>query len=119
KAAEGLYRRSEVGIPALPPRCRLAIRAARLIYADIGREIAMAGYDSVSRRAYTTGTRKAVLALRALWTQSEARGTSVTAPALPEAAPFVAAVVAATERSAPTTPTPRRYPLLHPREDSA
>ena len=119
ETAERLYRRSEVGIPALPARCRLAIRAARLIYADIGREIARAGYDSVSRRAFTTGTRKAVLALRALWAHSEAPGTSATAPALPEAASFVAAVVAATERSAPTSPTPRRYPLLRPREDSA
>ena len=47
-AAELLYAHSESGIAGLPPACRPAIRAARLIYAEIGREVERAGYDSVS-----------------------------------------------------------------------
>jgi len=36
--AEALYRSADVGVAALPRRCRPGIRAARLVYADIGRE---------------------------------------------------------------------------------
>jgi phytoene synthase len=38
--AEGLYARAEAGIAVLPAQCRPAIRAAGLIYAEIGRQIA-------------------------------------------------------------------------------
>ena len=54
---------------ACPPcrrDCRIAIRAARLIYADIGRRVRHAGYDSVSRRAVVSSARKIWLILRAL-----------------------------------------------------
>lgn len=64
--AEALYRRADRGVPALPADCRLAIAAARAIYADIGRVIRNRRYDSVSSRAYTTGARKAWLAAAAL-----------------------------------------------------
>lgn len=65
--AERLYDRAAPGIPLLPQDCRPAIRAARLIYADIGRVLRAAGHDSVSRRAFTTRRRKLWLLLRSRW----------------------------------------------------
>ena len=56
--AARLYHRSEAGIAALPIGCRPGIFAARHIYDGIGAEVARAGYDSVSRRARTTGRQK-------------------------------------------------------------
>ncbi|MEM7508130.1 MAG: phytoene/squalene synthase family protein [Pseudomonadota bacterium] len=53
REARRLYQRSQVGIVALPRTCRPGIYAARYIYAGIGRHIAAAGYDSVTRRART------------------------------------------------------------------
>jgi phytoene synthase len=66
EAADGLYSRAWPTIELLPARCRPAIRAAALIYADIGREIRAAGHDSVSRRAYTSRVRKGILMARAM-----------------------------------------------------
>jgi phytoene synthase len=83
--AEPLYARADHGIRLLPRDARVAIRAARLIYADIGRAIADAGYDTVTRRAFTTGTRKAWLLSRAVpaaWSRAE---TPSSDQALPEA----------------------------------
>ncbi len=51
--ADKLYRRSEAGIARLPLSCRTGIFAARHIYAGIGRQVAGAGFDSVTRRART------------------------------------------------------------------
>ena len=51
--ADRLYFRSEAGIAALPLSVRPGIAAARHIYAAIGTEIARAGHDSITRRAYT------------------------------------------------------------------
>jgi len=65
REAERLYARADDGIAGLPERCRPAIRAARLIYEDIGRVIANASYDSVSSRAWTSTPRKAWMLLRA------------------------------------------------------
>lgn len=81
--AEVLYRRAASGIPALPRSCRPGMQAARLIYADIGREVAASGFDSVSRRAIVPGTRKAWLLAVSLLAavRPVARDTS---PALPE-----------------------------------
>jgi phytoene synthase len=64
-AASELYARADVGVPALPADCRTAIRAARLIYSDIGRSIQNAGFDSVTRRASVPLGRKLWLLLRA------------------------------------------------------
>ena len=47
--ADVLYRRSDAGVALLPIACRPGIRAARLIYADIGREIARAGYRTLDQ----------------------------------------------------------------------
>ena len=56
--ADNLYERAAQGIGVLPRDCRPAIQAARLVYADIGREVARAGFDSVSRRACVSSQRK-------------------------------------------------------------
>jgi phytoene synthase len=49
-----------------PYDCRLGVRSARLIYAEIGRVVARNRYDSVSQRAYTTKARKMLLLAKAL-----------------------------------------------------
>jgi 15-cis-phytoene synthase len=75
-AADDLYRRSEYGIGQLPRDCRPAIRAARLVYAEIGRELERAGLDSVNHRAVVSGRRKLALLARA-------SGAALIAPADP------------------------------------
>ena len=62
--ADRLYRRAERGIAELPRDCRPAIQSARLVYAEIGREIERRGCDSLSHRAVVSKQRK--LALMAL-----------------------------------------------------
>lgn len=64
--ADGYYQRADLGISMLPRSSRIAIRAARLIYSDIGREIRRNNCDSVSTRAYTSKARKLWLLIRAL-----------------------------------------------------
>lgn len=83
-AADALYRRADLGVPALPADCRAAIAAARAIYADIGRVIRARGYDSVTSRAVTSGPRKAWLAATALPARF-ARPRPLGVPPLPEA----------------------------------
>jgi phytoene synthase len=58
KNADELYARSQIGIGQLPRDCRAAIFAARLVYAQIGREIERHHLDSVSRRAVVSSMRK-------------------------------------------------------------
>jgi phytoene synthase len=71
--ADVLYCRADHGVSLLPRGCRVAIRAARLVYADIGRSVARAGFDSVTRRASVTTWRK-------MWLLARALGASWTAP---------------------------------------
>ncbi len=69
--AERLYRRSRPGIAALPADCRPAIRAAGLIYADIGRVVESRAYDSVAGRARVGLGRKLWLLVRAWASRSD------------------------------------------------
>lgn len=62
--ADTLYRRADSGIAQLPLRCRPAMYAARLLYAEIGREIRRRRCDSVSRRAVVSPARKLVTLAR-------------------------------------------------------
>jgi phytoene synthase len=64
-AADALYERAGAGIARLPLDCRPGIQAARLVYAEIGREVERARLDSVSRRAVVPARRKARLLARA------------------------------------------------------
>lgn len=59
--ADHHYQRAEAGIAELPLSCRPGIFAARLLYAEIGREIERRGYDSVTGRAFVSKTRKLAL----------------------------------------------------------
>jgi phytoene synthase len=63
--ADRHYRLGHAGIESLPPACRHAIRTAALVYEDIGTGIAANGFDSVSRRARTTLSRKLSLLIYA------------------------------------------------------
>ena len=88
-----LYTRSDVGIAMLPADSRAAIRAARLIYSDLGREIAGARFDSVSRRAVVSTRRKLWLVLRSLFERASERVIELrSAPPLPETKFLVMAV---------------------------
>jgi phytoene synthase len=57
-AAQALYDRSALGIAHLPASCRLGIHAARLLYSEIGNEVAHRSFDSVSQRAVVPVTGK-------------------------------------------------------------
>ena len=63
--ADELYHRAELGLADLPRDCRAAIQAARLVYAEIGREVERAGCDSVSQRAVVSTHRKLAMVARA------------------------------------------------------
>jgi phytoene synthase len=66
RRAEAFYRSGDRGLSALPMACAVAVRAARLIYAEIGAVIARRGFDVRVGRAVVTPARKLVLVLRAL-----------------------------------------------------
>jgi phytoene synthase len=82
--AERHYASADVGILSLPADCRTGIRAARLIYAEIGGYVARQGFDSVSRRAVVPTWRKLWLlgaAARAgLWPRDAAFSRSSSRP---------------------------------------
>jgi phytoene synthase len=96
--AAQVYEHAEPGIPRLPRRCRAAIFAARLIYADIGRVIASQRYDSISARAMTSFPRKLWLMTRALL--KPISPATVTAPALEEAAFLLTQIAGPTQHDA-------------------
>jgi phytoene synthase len=98
-AAEELYDRAAPGIGALPLACRPGIGAARLIYAEIGREVQRRGLDSVSSRAVVPRSRKLALLARSLAAAPLATaGDGLSHPPLPETRFLVQAVVAAEAR---------------------
>lgn len=77
--ADEIYERSLTGLTDLPLSCRPGIRAAGLVYAEIGAAVRQNGFDSVSQRAHTTKQKKVVLLIRAL-------AGSVRSPACDDAA---------------------------------
>ena len=74
--ADALYRRGEFGLAELPWDCRPAIQSARLVYAEIGKQLEREGLNAVDERTVVSTARKLALI---------ARATSVAfkAPALP------------------------------------
>ena len=66
QAADALYERSTQGIAWLPPSCRPGMQAARLLYAEIGRELERRGLNSVAQRAHVSWQRKLQLLPQAL-----------------------------------------------------
>jgi phytoene synthase len=103
--ADMLYARAAPGIAALPLGCRTGIAAAGRIYAAIGRQIRLAGYDSITRRARVSGRRKLGLAGRALADGFFA--SDATAPALPANMFLVTAAAIA-----PVPPEPNGFEKL-------
>jgi phytoene synthase len=98
-AADALYDRAAAGIGALPLGCRPGIGAARLIYAEIGREVQRRGLDSVSSRAVVPRGRKLALLARSLAAAPLAgagAAGALAAPPLPETRFLVQAVAATT-----------------------
>jgi phytoene synthase len=59
--ADTLYARAGAGIGRLPAACRPGIGAAHLLYAEIGREVARRGGNSITSRAVVPARRKAAL----------------------------------------------------------
>ncbi|BAM91902.1 phytoene synthase [Bradyrhizobium oligotrophicum S58] len=92
--ADVFYARAAAGIGDLPWACRPGIHAARLIYADIGREVARAEFDSLSQRAFVSTARKLQLLGKAALVSLVQEQCSL-APARPEAHVLIAAVIAA------------------------
>lgn len=66
EAAQPYYESGLAGTNGLRPDCRAAIRAAALIYRDIGRAIEASDYDSLTSRAIVGAGRKMSLALLSL-----------------------------------------------------
>jgi len=64
--ADRYYASADAGLAWLEPRSALAVRTARLVYAEIGRRIEARGCDVLQGRAVVSGGRKLVLALRAV-----------------------------------------------------
>jgi phytoene synthase len=110
-AADALYARAEAGIAHLPSCCRPGIRAARLLYAEIGREVERRGCDSVASRAVVPGRRKMALLTRA-FAPASLPGDLIAAPPLRAVAHLVDAVVAARPGA---TAAPRRPLISLPR----
>jgi phytoene synthase len=63
--ADALYRRGEFGLAELPWDCRPAIQAARLVYAEIGKQLERDGLNSVNHRTVVSTARKLALIARA------------------------------------------------------
>jgi len=98
-AADELYARGASGIVRLPAGCRPAIRAAAALYAEIGREVARRGHDSVTGRAIVPPMRKvAVLGRSAL--SGGARAGLMSLPPVASARFLVEAVARTGHRSA-------------------
>jgi len=74
--ADALYRRGEFGLIELPRDCRPAIQAARLVYAEIGVQLARTGLNSIDHRSVVSTPRKLALIARAT-------ATALKAPAVP------------------------------------
>jgi phytoene synthase len=64
--ADRYYRSGDRGLAALSAACATAVRAARLIYAEIGAVIARRGFDVLAGRAVVSPWRKLWLVLRAM-----------------------------------------------------
>jgi phytoene synthase len=65
-AADAHYGMGFDAMPDLPPAFRRSVAVAAEVYRGIHAEIRRAGYDTISRRAYTTTARKLVLGARGL-----------------------------------------------------
>ena len=91
-AAADSYARADPAIDHLPRGCQPGIRAARLLYAEIGHEVERQNLDSVSRRAVVPRWRKASLLAQAVSPGAFAPGRTAVPPI--DAARFIIDAVA-------------------------
>jgi phytoene synthase len=116
--AEALYAAAEPGIGALPASCRPGMRAARLLYAAIGHEVARMGFDSISRRAVVSWQRKARILADAMVGRAPRSPAPMRGP-LPDAVFLIqCAAECANAQPAPALESPRerlRWPRLEDR----
>lgn len=114
-AADELYTRAEQGIAALPRDCRPAIHAARLVYAEIGRQLERQGLDSVQQRAVVPRQRKLALLARAAGAvvvlPADGRWTPAPLPAIR----YLVDAAAATALPATAPPSAQAGPQVKPR----
>ncbi|MBC8133497.1 MAG: squalene/phytoene synthase family protein, partial [Deltaproteobacteria bacterium] len=104
RRANEFYQSGDVGLAKLPLRCALAIKAARLIYAEIGSVIAGRGFDVFAGRAVVSRGRKiwllcgAVVQTLALFAVAK-MGLRADRPAIaqPSVLPFAIPLASATE----------------------
>jgi phytoene synthase len=93
READEYYLRADAGLAMLPRDCRPAIRAASLIYADIGRVIREQGCDPTRGRAHTSKARKLWLLLRAwIWRTPSSLPAHADAPVIDACAFLVDAI---------------------------
>lgn len=114
--AESLYVRAAAGVADLPPECRPAIHAARLMYAEIGREVLRRSGDSISQRAVVSGRRKALLLARALSTTAVGQAPAETGWSVTPAAAFLLDAVAVHDAARGIVPDPVAAESLMTRE---
>jgi 15-cis-phytoene synthase len=81
--ADKLYARADGGVAKLPRDCRPAIRSARLVYAEIGRQLERMGLDAIGARAVVSTRRKLMLIARATSAAVFAKAPSSSPPPLP------------------------------------
>ena len=111
--AQVLYERSDSGLARLPQACRPGMYAARLLYAEIGREVARHGYDSVRQRAVVPRRRKGRI-LADAWVAAKRRSPATALGEMPEAAFLLDAFVCAPP-AAPAPPDTARERARWPR----
>jgi phytoene synthase len=104
--ADVFYARATQGVAALPRACRPGIHAARLIYAEIGREVERRGCDSVGSRAVVPMSRKLSL-LAGAFSASLSSRSHAPAPAQREAQYLLDAIAAARSPRLDGGATPR------------
>lgn len=93
--ADELYARGECGMAELTWDCRPAIAAARLVYAEIGRQLERDGLNSVDHRTVVSKRRKLVLIARATAFAINAPESTTALAPLPAIAYLVDAVAVA------------------------
>ncbi len=98
-AAEILYKRSESGLAQLPNSCRPAMYAARLLYAEIGREVERRHFDSLSQRAVVAWPRKVGLLAEAMLAATARRAPIHTPEVLQEVSFLLRPGFASTEKT--------------------
>ncbi|MEM9330397.1 MAG: phytoene/squalene synthase family protein [Pseudomonadota bacterium] len=78
--ADEVYKRGMTGISDLPTSCRPGIRAAGMVYAEIGQKVRKNGFNSVDQRAYTTRGRKLSLMLMSTGNPFDTNGADQSPP---------------------------------------